>query len=66
MTFNGAAHYFFWLGIKAAVYRLCDDQDMGPNLGSTVQERCLDGYVDGFMIGLELTTEEYKELIDGI
>lgn len=63
MVFLGAEHYFFWLGIKAAVYRLCDESDLGPNLGNKTQGRCLDSYMEGFMIGLELTVDEYKEMV---
>lgn len=65
MMFIGAHHYYFWLGIKAAIYRLCGEDDMGPNMPNKTQESCLEAYMDGFMIGLELTTKEYKEMISG-
>lgn len=63
MYYFGADHYYFWLGVKAAVFRICDDSDLGPNFVSKIQNKCLESYMDGFTIGLNMTLKEYKELI---
>ena len=64
MIFMGAEDWFFWKGIEAAVFKLCGTKNLGPNISTNTQKRCLEAYMDGFIVGLEISLEEYKELIN--
>jgi hypothetical protein len=63
MVYLGAMHYYFWQGIKAAICGLDDDIDVGPALGTKTTKSCVQAYIDGYTLGLELTPKEYMEMV---
>jgi len=63
MMYLGAEHYYFWTGIEKAIFGLYNGFQVGPSLGTTMQEKCLQAYIDGYTIGLELTPKEYMEMV---
>lgn len=66
MYFNGAAEWFFWLGVEDGLNASISDMDDGLDgillMDTIVSRACGDSYRWGFCLGVALTPEEYAYL----
>lgn len=65
MMYLSATDYFFWQGIFHGVYSIVNEDEIGPSLNTETNNACLESYMDGFTIGLEMNVDEYHELTNG-
>ena len=63
MTYLGAIEYYFWEGIKAAVFGTDKAQQPWSIGRPSLIKDCSQAYLDGFSIGLCISPKDYKELV---
>lgn len=67
MIYQGAIEWWFYRGLGLGVYGSLqglelESEDLLP-MPSETSNKCYDAFIDGYVLGMDLTQEEYDEIM---